>query len=950
MFKRIIGLFLLLAAGIPAFAQGFTVQGKVADSASSQPLIGVNIIVTKFRDSTQKFYAISDVNGEYKIPNLPQGGYKLEARYIGYATSQTIIRVGESGFVPTIYMAESALNVSGAEVVRQLPPVQIKGDTTEFNADAFKVNPDASAEDLVKKMPGISVEGGKVQAEGEDVKKVLVDGKEFFGDDPTLALRTLSADMVDKVQVYDRMSDQSAFTGIDDGNGGKAINIITKKDKRNGTFGRAYAGYGTNDRYNAGFTANVMKPNARFSILGMSNNINQQNFAVEDLFGLASGGGGNRGGGGGGFRLPSEVTDFLVGQQNGISTTHALGLNYSGDWGKKVKFTGSYFFNTSDNENSQKLARTTFLGGDSNQLYNENSSNNSLNFNHRFNVRLEYTIDSSNSIVLTPKLSLQANNSKNSLNGLSTLQAEQNINSLLNNNGADINGYNFSNDLLYRHKFAKRGRTLSINIGTGLSNQDRNNYLYSQNTFYTSTVLSDTIDQNGNNLSNGTTLSTRVAYTEAIGEKGLLQFSYDGEQKLNKADKYTYNQEQGAYTLVDSTLSNAFTNTYTTHKGGLDYQYNLNKETGISVGVEYQQATLAVDQRFPENNNNDVNRVFTNFLPNFSIRHSFTEKSNIRIRYRTRTNAPSATQLQNVVNNTNPILLSTGNPNLQQEFTHFLFSRYRIANPQKGRSMFVMAFISNTQNYISTSTTIARADTMVNGVELNRGAQLSVPVNINGYWSGRTFLFYNLPLKFMKSNFSTRTGITYTRTPALINGRTNYANTTNLSEGITIGSNISKNIDFTLSYTGNYNIVQNTLLPELNNNYFYHTAGVKLNWIFWKNIVFRTDANQTLYSGLAGGLDQNFTLWNASIGKKFLKNNSGELSLSVFDILNQNNSISRNVTQTYIEDTRTQVLNRYFMLTFTYTFKNFKSGNVEENSEDREEMKRRFQHWQERGR
>ncbi len=944
MLNRTIGLLLLLLAGTSAFAQNFTVQGKIADSATSQPLIGVNIIVSKFRDTTQKYYAISDINGNYKI-ELPQGGYRLETQYIGYAKSATTIRVGESGFVPTIYMAEAALSVTGAVVVRQLPPVQIKGDTTEFNAEAFKVNPDATAEDLVKKMPGITVEGGKVQAEGEDVKRVLVDGKEFFGDDPTLALRTLPADMIDKVQVYDQMSDQSAFTGIDDGNGAKAINIITKKEKRNGTFGRVYGGYGTNDRYSAGATFNVMRPNTRLSVLGLSNNINQQNFAVEDLFGLAGGSSGG-GRGGGGFRMPSEVTDFLVGQQNGISTTNSFGLNYSGELGKKVKLTGSYFFNTSDNKNSQSLTRTTFLGGDSNQLYNETSQSNSQNFNHRINLRFDYTIDSSNSILITPKLSLQTNNSKNSLNGRSKLQTEQAINSLINNNGADISGYNFDNDILFRHKFAKRGRTLSVNFGTTLNKQDKNNYLLSVNQFYTSTTISDSLDQNGNNISDGTTLSARVAYTEAIGQKGLLQISYDGQQKLNKSDKYTYNQEQGTYTLIDTTLSNAFTNTYTTHTGGLDYTYNINKGTNISVGADFQQATLAVDQRFP--NNNDLTRVFNNVLPNVSIRYAITEKSNLRIRYRTRTNAPSANQLQNVVNNTNPILLTTGNPNLQQEYNHFLFSRYRIANPQKGRSMFVIAFLSATQNYISTSTTIARTDTTVNGVELNRGSQLSAPVNVSGYWNARTFLMYNLPLKFIKSNFSSRTGVNYSRTPALINNRINYAHNTNFSEGITIGSNISKNVDFTLSYTANYTVVNNSILPELNNNYFYHVAGVKLNWIFWKNIVFRTEANQTLYSGLSGGFNQNFTLWNASLGKKFLKNNSGELSLSVFDILSQNNSINRNVTQTYVEDTRTQVLNRYFMLTFTYTFKKFKSGATTENPEDNEEMRRRYQHWQER--
>lgn len=936
MHRKILVLLVLVVAALESFGQKYNILGKIADSATQQPLIGVNLIFSKTRDTSQKVYSITDINGVFKV-ELDKGGYNMEARYIGYATTITNFRVQESGSVGTTFMAEATLNIKGAEVVRRLPPVQIKGDTTEYTADAFKTNPDANAEDLVRKMPGITVENGQVQAEGEDVKKVLVDGKEFFGDDPNLALKTLPAEMIDKVQVYDQASDQAAFTGVDDGNSSKTINIVTRPDKRKGAFGRAYAGYGTEDRYNTGVTLNVMQKNSRFTVLAMSNNINQQNFSIEDLFGVA-GGSSRRG-----WRLPSEVTDFLVGPQNGVSTTHSLGFNYSGDWGKKLKLTGSYFFNTSETENKQFLSRTTFIEGDSNQFYNDTSISETQNFNHRFNIRLEYNIDTNNSIILTPKLSIQANNIKNTLNGLSQTQAEQALNSLLNNNGANIDGYNFSNDVLFRHRFAKRGRTLSVNIGTDFNNQDRDGYLFSLNQFYNSIVINDSIDQMNDYLNDGSSLSTRVTYTEAIGQKGLLQISYDGRQNLNKSDKYTYDFEQGTYSAVDTTLSNAFTNTYTTHRGGLDYTYSFKKGTDISVGVDYQHAILDVDQRFPSDNN--LNRVFTNILPNVSIHYALSEKSNIRIRYRTRTSAPSASQLQNVVNNTNPVLLSTGNPNLQQEYNHFVFSRYRMAQPQKGRMFFFMLMGSATQNYISNSTTIALNDTTVNGIDMKKGTQLTMPVNLDGYWNVRGFVFYNVPLGFMKSNFGSRSGITYSRTPALINNQTNFSNTTNLSEHITIGSNISKNVDFTIGYSANYNIVNNTLLPELNNNYFFHTADARLTWIFWKNVVLRTDATQTLYSGLSNSFNQNYILWNASIGKKFLKGNAGELSLSVFDILNQNNSINRDVTQTYVEDTRTQVLNRYFMLTFTYTLRAFKKGNGDEG-EDKEEMRRRYQHWQ----
>lgn len=936
MRSKIIVLLILLVVGVEGFSQKVKIQGKIADSTTNEPLIGATLIFSKFRDTATKFYASTDINGIFRI-ELEKGGYRLLARYVGYSSVVTPLRANENGTIGTIYLAELAVKMKDVEIIRRIPPVQINGDTTQYNADAFKTNPDANAEDLVTKMPGISIENGTVQAEGEDVKKVLVDGKEFFGDDPKLALKTIPAEMVDKVQVFDQASDQAQFTGVDDGNSSKAINIITKKDKRRGTFGRIYGGYGTEERYNAGATINILKENSRFTFLALSNNINEQNFSVQDLFGLSSGSGRRRG-----YRLPSEVTDFLVGPQSGVSTTHSLGMNYSGNWGKKFKVTGSYFFNTSENENNQSLTRTTFVEADSNQFYNETSLQESQNFNHRINLRLEYQIDSNNSIIATPRFSLQAQNSKNNLNGISTLRSEQAINSLLNNNGASVEGYDFKNNLLLRHKFAKRGRTLSLNIGTNFSNQNADNYLLSVNEFYRTITISDSIDQITDNISDGNTLSSRLTYTEAIGKKGLLQVSYDGSQTENETDRFTFNNVQGEYTDIDSTLSNAFTNNYTTHKGGLDYSYTVGKGKSISVGADYQYAILDVDQKFPSTIN--INRTFTNILPSVNIRWAISKAKDIRIRYRTRTNAPSASQLQNVVNNTNPILLSTGNPNLQQEYNHFMFGRYRLANPQKGRMLFFILLGSATQNYISNSTIIADRDTVVNGVALNRGTQLTSPINLDGNWNMRGFIFYSLPIKPIKSNFNTRTGASYSRVPALINNQTNFSNTTTLTEQITISSNISEKVDFTLGYSANYNIVKNTILPEFNNNFFFHTASAKLTWIFWKNIVFRTDVNQTLYSGLTDAFNQDFLLWNASIGKKFLKGNAGELSLSVFDLLNQNNSINREVTQTFVEDTRTQVLNRYFMLTFTYTIRAYKTGDKKEN----QDMQRRYDRWKQR--
>lgn len=936
-----IGIFILfLIFGSSAIAQSYTVEGTMLDSSNRQPMIGVNIILTSFRDSTLKFYGVTNLDGKFTIKDVQQGGYRMYASSIGYNPYTRTVRVGENLKLGVLLMTEATVEVSGAEVVERLPPAKVKGDTTEYNSQAFKTNPDATAEDLVKKMPGVTVENGQVKAQGEDVKKVLVDGKEFFGDDPTLALRNLPADMIDKVQVFDRSSDQAAFTGVDDGNAAKTINIITRKDRREGVFGRVYGGYGDKDRYSSGLSLNFMKNSHRLSIVGLSNNTNQQNFAAEDLLGIAStggGGGGNRGGGRG-MMGGGAASNFMVGQQKGISTTHSFGINYSGSLSKKVTLTGSYFFNNSVTENTQLLNRTYFIGGDSAQLYNENSGSTADNYNHRANFRLEYNIDSSNSIVFTPRASVQVNNNENKFTGKTQLQSELLLSDLLNNTASKQNGYNVSSDLLFRHKFAKQGRTISANVTAGINERKGNNSLYSYNNYYSSIFSSQLLDQRGISNTSGHNISGRLVYTEPLSKKTMLQFSYSPEITYSKTSKETNNFDTAtdAYSYPDTSLSNGFNSTYTTQRGGIDFSYNVNEGTGFSVELEYQRAELKAAQTFPVNNT--ISRPFSNFLPSASFRYKFSEKSNFRGRFRSSTSAPSVSQLQNLVNNSNPLLLSTGNPNLQQQYTRMLFGRLMFANPQKARNLFLMFMGQNIQDYIGTSTTIAANDTTVNGIALNRGSQLSMPVNLNGYYTVRSFLMYGLPAGFVKSNLNSSTGVVYSRTPSLINGRQNIAQSTSLTQGITLSSNVSKELDFTLSYSANYNIVKNSIRPELNNNFFFHTAGGKVNWIVWKGWFVNTEATQTLYSGLTGGFNQNFLLWNAAMGKKFLKNNAGELKLSVFDILNQNNAIGRTVTETYVEDTRTQVLNRYFMLTFTYTIKHFKKGSSTDIPEQKSDM------------
>ncbi len=936
---------LFTSAWTTAQAQNFTLSGIITDGV--EPLVGVNVLLISQRDSTRRQGGITDLDGKFELANVHGGAYQLRATYIGYKTFEMEVVVrGADQNLGALRMEQAALQLQGVTVEATQIRAQQKGDTTEYNAAAFKVNPDADAEQLVRKMPGVTVEGGTVRAQGEDVRRVTVDGQEFFGEDAVLALRNLPAEVVDRIQVFDRMSDQAQFTGFNDGNTEKTINIVTRGGLRNAQFGRVYGGYGTDERYSAGANLNFFKGSSRISFIGLANNINQQNFSTQDLLGVIGnssqrgggpgGAGGGRGSGGGpggrgNWGGNNDINNFLVGQQGGINTTNSIGLNYTDNWGRKVKINSSYFFNNSGNDSRSILQREFFLSENISQFYDENNVSESNNFNHRFNARIEYTIDSTNSIIITPRLSFQNNRTSSLLLGANRFDANALINSTDNDLNAQNNGFNFGNNILYRHRMAKAGRTFSVNLNTDFNERSGRSDLYSQSLFFNTQDSSLLNDQRTNLASDGYTLSAGLTYTEPLGKKSILQFEYRPTLAKNASERETNQFEEitGAYTRLDSILSNSFDNETVTQRGGLSYRWR-DEKVNFAIGANYQTVLLSSAQNFPLNL--AVEKNFYNLLPNAMLILTPNRNQSLRVFYRTFTVTPNINQLQNVVNNSNPLQLSTGNPNLRQQLTHSVFMRYNLTEPNKARTLFAFFNTTFTDDFIATSTLIASRDTTLQeGVTLFRGAQLSQPVNLSGNWNVRSFLTYGMPVKALKSNLNINVGLSYARTPGLINNVQNESQTYNVNGGLVLGSNISEKIDFTVSYSANYNIVENTLQPQLNNNFFFHNASLRFNWLPWKGLVLNTDVTNTLYTGLGNDFNQNFVLWNAAIGYKFLKGNAGELRLNAFDLLGQNNSIARVVTETYVEDNITQVLTRYFMLSFVYNLRNFSTGNNRQN-------------------
>ncbi len=952
--KNILLSLLLLVSTSITFAQKGAIAGIITQKETKEILNGATVKLYKQDDASFKKLAQTDEKGLFTFIGLARGTYNITISYVGslaqpisgIVVNDSLINLGKIG-LPKKPIEGAIVTVVGT------PTVQQKADTIVYSASQFKTNPDATVEDLVRKMPGITIENGVVKAQGEDIKKVTIDGKDFFGDDASAALKNLPADIVDKIQVFDRLSDQSQMSGFDDGNSTKALNIVTKAGLKNGQFGRIYAGAGTKETYSTGGNMSFFKEKSRISIIGQANNVNQQNFSAQDILGITSssnGGGGNRGGGGGrggfsGGNRGGGGGGFFTGQNSGINATNAFGINFTNTVSKKVTLSGSYFFNNTNTNQNQLTNQETYLKPDTSTLYNENNISSAKNFNNRANIRFEYKIDSANTLMVTPNVSFQNNKSKSNLISNTKYNTLAAINDQNNASNRLTNGFNLGNNILFRHAFKKRGRTISFNVNTSFNNRVGETFVENRsNNFKPFFTIKDSLNQFTDVVTDGYTLGGNISYSETVGKTGQLQLSYSPSYTNNKSDQlaYKYDNVANKYTLFDQNLSNKFENKYNTNNAGITFRKG-NRDKMISLGLALQHSTLTSKQVYPQIAN--VNRTFFNILPDVNWNNKISKRSTIRVNLRANTNAPSINQLQNVFNNTNASFISTGNPDLKQQLSQNLNTRYTFTNTGKSQSFFANLNLQKTNNYVSNATFVANKDSVLNpSVTLFRGSQLSKPVNLDGYWSARSFFTFGQMFKPLKANININAGVGYTNIPGLVNNVKSTSKAYNYNTGITVSSNVSQYIDYTFNYNAGFNKADNSIQPSLNTKYYNFTTGLQFNLLNKKGFFFQNDINNQTYKGLSDGFNQSFWLWNMGIGKKFLKDQKGELKISVYDLLKQNQSIQRNITATGIEDVQNVVLTQYFMLTFTYKLKNFGKAPAPNPNEEsmRDEMRERM--------
>lgn len=895
-----------------------TVSGKLTDTVANKPIAGATLTVLNKKDSSLVSFSMSGSDGSFEIKGLAEGSYRLLITHINYHNSNSIFTISaadKNAALGNIVMNDLTKTLSEVEVTAEAPPVTLINDTIQYNAGSFKVQPNANVEQLLKKMPGIKVEkDGSIKAQGEKVAKVLVDGKEFFGSDPKVATQNLPADAIDKVQVYDKQSDQAQLTGFEDGNYEKTINLKLKKDKKKGMFGKVMAGGGTGDRYEGKFNVNSFKGARQLSAIGMANNTNAEGFSFMDILNFTGELNRMRNNGGNiNFSMNSDDAAAMgmnTGRNSGIKTAWAGGFNYNNIIGTKLDLQSNYFYSRFNPKTESHVQRQYLVPGSSFN-YLEDAAADNLSNSNRLNANLLYQVDSFNSIRIIPSFNYQQKNNRSQA-GYKTLSAAGLItNEGYSNNQSNNDGYSFRNEITWRKKFARRGRTFSLSFQSSLNESDGGGNLSSINSFYNSSgslVKIDTLNQQNTTGASLQGYTGRAVYTEPLFKRSLLELSISKSYTKSSSEKITqdYNKQSGKYDLHNNLLSNNYENIYAYTNAGFRFRTQKRKYN-YAVGLAFQQANLK-GKIISGTADSLLKKTFANLLPSARFQYNFSKFKYLAFNYTASTNQPGMSQLQPVPDNSDPLNIREGNPDLKQEYNHALAGHLNLINPFRNRNLFFFLNAQFTQNKITSYDVL---DTL--------GVKHSRPVNVNGVYNINSEISYSRPVRFLKGSVELSSNISLFKTKQFINAAANTIRTFAIGPAVRLDMNPLKKVNITASAGFSSNRASYSLQPALNNTYLSQEYGASVDWELPKRFFFSTDFSYTINSQRSAGFNYKLPLWNASISKQVMKFNRGEFKLSARDLLDKNLGISRSSNSNYIEDSRVLTLRRFFTLSFTYS-------------------------------
>lgn len=914
MLKCLKSLVVFITLAVSSAVYAYNIGGVVCDK-EGEPLVGASIRLLNPKDSMSLASAVANDKGRFTLRDVKTGVYLIEASYVGYSPLSRRVRVSRADInVDSLVLSEDVYTLGSVTVNGVRSPVTVKEDTVEFAAEAYKTAPNAVVEDLLKRLPGVEVgTDGKITSNGKEVTKILIDGKEFFSDDPKVASKNLPVNMIDKLQVVDRKSDLARITGVDDGEEETVINLTVKKGMKNGWFGNVEGGYGSDDRYKGSFVINRFWNDNQVTLLGGINNINEPGFTD---------------GASGRFRR--------FGGDNGLMTSRALGLNFNVGKGEKLRVGGNVMYSNTSSRTITSQDRQQLFPGDSTSYINSYKTARDNGHNVRADFRIQWNPDSLNTFELRPNFSFNHNNSFSNDSSLTSAGDALRSRVTHSRNIADSRGNSWSAgaQLIYNHRFRSRpGRSLSVHARVNTSNTREKEDSWSLNRFY---LLGDSIDLYDQYLDNhtwNTTASARVTWTEPLGNpsKGnYLTLAYNIQYRWNNADRMTYDnpaadiEGPGVRPPADSltwnsALSNSFRNYYMNQDIRLGYKHvskTVNLEAGISLVPQMSRSKdLVNDERsIPV-------RHTLNLAPFVRYRWKISKTRSFNINYRGRTSQPSMSQLQPVADMSDPMRVVVGNPDLDPSFTHHIQLRFQDFDQARQRSIMAMLFTQVVQNSIVSRTSY----------DAVTGGQTTTYSNVNGVWNAFGMMMFSMPLKFNRTfQFSNHLNFRYSHGVGFNNDARNTSSTLNagISPGLAWRPSFLEielrpryNIQTTSStFTrANQSGASNTIHSY--GGMFYAAYNTPIG------ISLQTDLNYTATAGYAPGYNKNEWMWNASIAYSFLRDQSATVTIRANDLLKQRSNIQRTVTANYIDDTRYNSLGRYFMVTLTYKFNTFGKGN-----------------------
>lgn len=905
------------------------ITGVLISEVTEEPVPQANIRILQRVDSSFVTGKASDLDGKFSIP-VRNGSYIVQISFIGYndlfenvdiTSANPVVKLGNLTMTPdNILLSETVVTAKAPEIV-------VKGDTVEYNADSYKVTESAVVEDLLKKMPGVEVDSeGNITVNGRTISKILVDGEEFFSNDPKVASKNLPAKMVDKLQVLERRSEMAQMTGFDDGEEENVINLTVRPGMKEGLFGNAFAGYGSKDRYEANTMVNYMKDKDQYTFLGGINNTNNAGFS--DLSSAMFGSMGGRGRRGRGF-----------GSQDGISTSGNIGGNFSKQFTDNLKLGGNVRYGYTDtNVESDVFSQNILSAGNTLESEINNTNNKSQNFN--IDLRLEWDPDSLTKIIFRPEASIY-DNSRLETGEYSTIQEMSG--NLINDGNSDYysegTGNSFRGSIDISRTLGKPGRVLSAQLRADNGNYENNGSSISNTTFYGAELHGDSIDQRFTNTNTNNSWRGYLSYVEPLGRDNFLQLAYQYNQNFSDSDKDTRTEDvpgSGNYTVLDRDYSRRLENNFVRQELELNFQ-SIREKFDYMVGLSMQPSSSRSKTFIGDEMEAVVEQDVVNFAPMGQFNYRWSRTKNLRIRYYGNTSQPSVSQLSPVVDISDPLNINFGNPGLKPSFEHRLNIRYRYSNPERASSI----------------NTFVNAGYMTNDVvpltatEYSTGRKITTYENIAGNWNANGRLMFNVPLKNIKFSVFSMSFVSYNHTngftgtytledeivdPEKINitRHKNLSKRANLSE--VLGLNYRSDLlDFSLRGNVSYNNVTNSLEGQRDQEYFNYGGNASTTLYLPYDFAIESDINYSTNSGYTDGFEQNEWLWNASLQKTLFKQKNGTIRFKIYDILQQRSNISRSVTSNYIRDTTTNTLTSYFMVHFVYRFNIFKGGATRED-------------------